>query len=181
MQPSRSRSTASPTRWNCRIQPAIRSGCMFRWMRSPRTSRRSACPRWHPAQCFQQNLAHLNVYSNVPGIVTGEDLAVGTLNSGPTIMLPATAGHVPNASEREIRLRRSDDRPRRRLRLDADPQPRCEADAVCLESLAGRRSCRSGHRQFDRNANPDWTGLSRPMRTVTPPSGCGCLCKMGEK
>jgi sialate O-acetylesterase len=48
---------------------------------------------------FQQNVAHLNVFSNVPGVVTGEDLAGGNIEFWPNNYGPGNGGAVPNASD----------------------------------------------------------------------------------
>ena len=47
---------------------------------------------------FQQNVASLNVYSNVRGIVTGTNLNGGNLEFWPDNYGPANAANVPNAS-----------------------------------------------------------------------------------
>jgi len=47
---------------------------------------------------FQQNVAHLNVYSNVKGIVTGSGLAGGNIEFWPNNYGPANSASVPNAS-----------------------------------------------------------------------------------
>jgi sialate O-acetylesterase len=47
---------------------------------------------------YQQNLARLNVYSNVRGIVTGTNLTGGNLEFWPNNYGPANAANVPNAS-----------------------------------------------------------------------------------
>jgi sialate O-acetylesterase len=47
---------------------------------------------------FQQNLAHLNVYSNVPGIITGEDIAGGNIEFWPNNYAQGNKANVPNAS-----------------------------------------------------------------------------------
>ena len=47
---------------------------------------------------FQQNVANMNVYSNVKGIVTGTGLAGGNIEFWPNNYGPANAANVPNAS-----------------------------------------------------------------------------------
>ena len=47
---------------------------------------------------FQKNVAHLNVYSNVKGIVTGTNLAGGNIEFWPNNYAPANSANVPNAS-----------------------------------------------------------------------------------
>jgi sialate O-acetylesterase len=47
---------------------------------------------------FQQNLAHLTVHSNVPGVVTGEDLSGGNIEFWPNNYAEANSANVPNAS-----------------------------------------------------------------------------------
>ena len=47
---------------------------------------------------FQENVAHLDVYSNVKGIVDGEGLAGGNIEFWPNNYGPANSAHVPNAS-----------------------------------------------------------------------------------
>jgi sialate O-acetylesterase len=47
---------------------------------------------------FQQNVAHLNVVSNVKGVVTGTDLKGGNLEFWPHNYSPDNAAGVPNAS-----------------------------------------------------------------------------------
>ena len=47
---------------------------------------------------FQQNVANLNVYSNVKGIVTGAGLAGGNIEFWPNNYAPANSASVPNAS-----------------------------------------------------------------------------------
>ena len=47
---------------------------------------------------FQQNVARLNVYSNVKGIVTGTNLSGGNIEFWPNNYGPANAANVPNAS-----------------------------------------------------------------------------------
>ena len=47
---------------------------------------------------FQQNLARLNVYSNVRGIITGTNLTGGNLEFWPNNYGTANAANVPNAS-----------------------------------------------------------------------------------
>jgi sialate O-acetylesterase len=47
---------------------------------------------------FQQNVAGLNVYSNVKGIVTGTNLAGGNIEFWPNNYGPANGANVPNAS-----------------------------------------------------------------------------------
>jgi sialate O-acetylesterase len=48
---------------------------------------------------FQQNLSHLNVFSNVSGVTTGTDLAGGNIEFWPNSYTQANAAHVPNASD----------------------------------------------------------------------------------
>jgi sialate O-acetylesterase len=53
------------------------------------------------AQCgarFQQNITHMNVYSNVKGIATGADLAGGNIEFWPNNYSPNNAASVPGAS-----------------------------------------------------------------------------------
>ena len=47
---------------------------------------------------FQQNVAHLNVFSDVTGLVTGTDLAGGNLEFWPNNYGPNNSANVPNAS-----------------------------------------------------------------------------------
>lgn len=47
---------------------------------------------------FQQNVAHLNVYSNVKGVVSGTGLAGGNIEFWPNNYGPGNAANVPNAS-----------------------------------------------------------------------------------
>lgn len=47
---------------------------------------------------FQQDVSHINIYSNVRGIVTGENLAGGNIEFWPNNYGPANSAHVPNAS-----------------------------------------------------------------------------------
>ena len=47
---------------------------------------------------FQQNVARLNVYSNVRGIVTGTNLSGGNIEFWPNNYGPANSANVPNAS-----------------------------------------------------------------------------------
>ncbi len=47
---------------------------------------------------FQQNVAHLNIFSNVKSIVTGTNLEVGNLEFWPNNYEPNNAAKVPNAS-----------------------------------------------------------------------------------
>jgi sialate O-acetylesterase len=47
---------------------------------------------------FQQNVANLNVYSNVKGIVNGAGLAGGNIEFWPNNYGPGNSAHVPNAS-----------------------------------------------------------------------------------
>ena len=44
---------------------------------------------------FQQNLSHLNVYSNVPGVVTGDDLAGGNIEFWPNNYAGTNSNQVP--------------------------------------------------------------------------------------
>ena len=55
---------------------------------------------------FQQNVANMNVYSNVKGIVTGTDLAGGNIEFWPNNYGPANSANVPNASAPGLGLRR---------------------------------------------------------------------------
>jgi sialate O-acetylesterase len=48
---------------------------------------------------FQQNVSHMNVYSNVKGIVTGTALAGGNIEFWPNNYGPANSAKVPNASD----------------------------------------------------------------------------------
>jgi sialate O-acetylesterase len=59
---------------------------------------RIGVPTLQSGACFQQNLANLNVYSNVKGIVTGLNLAGGNIEFWPNNYGPDNAAHVPNAS-----------------------------------------------------------------------------------
>ena len=47
---------------------------------------------------FQQNVANMNVYSNVKGIVSGAGLAGGNIEFWPNNYAPANSAGVPNAS-----------------------------------------------------------------------------------
>jgi sialate O-acetylesterase len=47
---------------------------------------------------FQQNVANMNVYSNVKGIVAGAGLAGGNIEFWPNDYGPANSANVPNAS-----------------------------------------------------------------------------------
>lgn len=47
---------------------------------------------------FQQNIAHLNVESNVPGVVTGKGLAGGNIEFWPNSYNQSNSANVPNAS-----------------------------------------------------------------------------------
>ena len=47
---------------------------------------------------FQQNVANMNVYSNVKGIVTGTGLKGGNIEFWPNNYGPANSANVPNAS-----------------------------------------------------------------------------------
>jgi sialate O-acetylesterase len=47
---------------------------------------------------FQQNAAHLNVFSNVKGVVTGTNLSGGNLEFWPNNYAPGNSANVPNAS-----------------------------------------------------------------------------------
>jgi sialate O-acetylesterase len=95
---SRRLSTASPTSWSCSNRMGTRSICMCRWTPSPATWKRSACRRYKSGAHFQQNVANLNVYSNVKGIVTGAGLAGGNIEFWPNNYGPANSANVPNAS-----------------------------------------------------------------------------------
>ena len=55
-------------------------------------------PRGRTGAHFQQNIANLNVYSNVKGIVTGTGLNGGNLEFWPNNYGPANAANVPHAS-----------------------------------------------------------------------------------
>ena len=48
---------------------------------------------------FQQNVSHLNVYSNVKGLVTGTGLTGGNIEFWPNNYGPANSAKVPNASD----------------------------------------------------------------------------------
>jgi sialate O-acetylesterase len=48
---------------------------------------------------FQQNVDHLNVLSDVPGVVTGTNLAGGNLEFWPNNYGPKNSASVPNASD----------------------------------------------------------------------------------
>ena len=48
---------------------------------------------------FQQNITGLNVFSNVPGIVTGAGIQTGNIEFWPNDYLPNNAKSVPNASD----------------------------------------------------------------------------------
>ena len=47
---------------------------------------------------FQQDVARMNVYSDVSGIVTGTNLAGGNIEFWPNNYVPENAAKVPNAS-----------------------------------------------------------------------------------
>lgn len=49
---------------------------------------------------FQENVGHLDVYSNVRGIVTGTNLAGGSIEFWPNNYGPSNSAHVPHASSR---------------------------------------------------------------------------------
>ncbi len=55
-------------------------------------------PTFQSGARFQQNVANLNVYSNVKGIVTGSGLAGGNIEFWPNNYGPGNAARVPNAS-----------------------------------------------------------------------------------
>jgi len=55
-------------------------------------------PRGRTGARFQQNVANLNVYSNVKGITTGTGLAGGNIEFWPNDYGTANAANVPNAS-----------------------------------------------------------------------------------
>jgi sialate O-acetylesterase len=55
-------------------------------------------PTFQSGARFQQNVSHLNVYSNVKGIVTGMDLSGGNIEFWPNNYGPANSANVPNAS-----------------------------------------------------------------------------------
>jgi len=55
-------------------------------------------PTYQSGAHFQQNVANLNVYSNVKGIVTGVGLAGGNIEFWPNNYAPANSANVPNAS-----------------------------------------------------------------------------------
>ena len=55
-------------------------------------------PTFQSGAHFQQNVANLNVYSNVKGIVTGAGLAGGNIEFWPNNYGPANSANVPNAS-----------------------------------------------------------------------------------
>ena len=48
---------------------------------------------------FQQNVTHLNIYSNVKGLTTGTNLAGGNIEFWPNNYGPGNAAKVPNASD----------------------------------------------------------------------------------
>jgi sialate O-acetylesterase len=50
-------------------------------------------------ETFQQPLKHLNVFSNVPGVVSGTDLSGGNIEFWPNNYAQANAAKVPNASD----------------------------------------------------------------------------------
>jgi sialate O-acetylesterase len=55
-------------------------------------------PTLQSGASFQQNVANLNVYSNVKEIVTGQGLSGGNIEFWPNNYGPANAANVPNAS-----------------------------------------------------------------------------------
>ena len=55
-------------------------------------------PTFQSGARFQQNVANLNIYSNVKGVVTGTGLAGGNIEFWPDNYGPANAANVPNAS-----------------------------------------------------------------------------------
>ena len=55
-------------------------------------------PTFQSGARFQQNVANLNVYSNVKGLVTGTGLAGGNIEFWPDNYGPGNAANVPNAS-----------------------------------------------------------------------------------
>jgi len=59
---------------------------------------KTGVPRGRTGAHFQQNVANMNVYSNVKGIVTGTGLAGGNIEFWPNNYGPANAAKVPNAS-----------------------------------------------------------------------------------
>ena len=98
-------------------------------------------PTFASGATFQQNLAHLNVFSNVDGIVKGENLAGGNIEFWPNNYDARNTGNVAGASDAAFDFGDNPNFPGRRLRLDADPQSRCQADAVCHQPLARGRRC----------------------------------------
>jgi sialate O-acetylesterase len=56
-------------------------------------------PTLASGESFQQPVNHLDVFSNVPGVVTGSDLAGGNMEFWPNNYRQANAGKVPNASD----------------------------------------------------------------------------------
>jgi sialate O-acetylesterase len=57
-----------------------------------------AVPAFKTGAHFQQNVANMNVYSNVKGIVTGAGLAGGNIEFWPNNYAPPNSAGVPNAS-----------------------------------------------------------------------------------
>jgi hypothetical protein len=56
-------------------------------------------PSTTSSEVYQQNISNMNVYSNVPGIVTGMGFSTGNIEFWPTnYAQPNTGGNVPNAS-----------------------------------------------------------------------------------
>jgi sialate O-acetylesterase len=55
-------------------------------------------PTFKSGACFQQNVAAMNVYSNVKGIVTGSNLTGGNIEFWPNNYGPENTANVPNAS-----------------------------------------------------------------------------------
>ena len=55
-------------------------------------------PTFRSGEHFQQNVAHLDVFSNVKGVVTGTNLAGGNIEFWPNNYGPGNSASVPNAS-----------------------------------------------------------------------------------
>jgi sialate O-acetylesterase len=58
-----------------------------------------AVPTAESGGMFQQNLVHMNVFSNVAGIVTGENLGGGNIEFWPNNYQPFNSAKVPNAAD----------------------------------------------------------------------------------
>ena len=71
---------------------------MSRWTRSPDALDKIGVPTVKSGAHFQRNVANMNVYSNVKGIVAGTGLAGGNIEFWPNNYGPANSANVPNAS-----------------------------------------------------------------------------------